>query len=68
MEAKKNTVIQNDEGIDEDVEETELVEEMDENECELCHGDGKLPCEQCGGQNDDICRNCTEGTVINTMD
>jgi hypothetical protein len=28
-----------------------MLEEMDENECELCHGDGKLPCEVTGKSN-----------------
>ena len=47
-------IISGPDGQDEEVEDTEVIDEMDESECELCHGDGKLPCESCSGNADNI--------------
>jgi len=54
-------IISGPDGQDEEVEDTEVIDEMDESECELCHGDGKLPCESCSGNADNICRSCANG-------
>ena len=35
VQETNKTTVQNEEGFDEEIEETELVEQMDENECEL---------------------------------
>ena len=38
VQETNKTTVQNEEGFDEEIEETELVEQMDENECELWKG------------------------------
>ena len=40
---------------------TELEEEAEEVECELCRGDGKILCESCGGADDSVCKYCQNG-------
>ena len=44
-----------------EVEVTELEEEAEEVECELCRGDGKILCESCGGADDSVCKYCQNG-------
>ena len=43
------------------MEVTELEEEAEEVECELCRGDGKILCESCGGADDSVCKYCQNG-------
>ena len=44
------------------MEVVENEEDMEEVECELCRGDGRIPCEQCGGMTGGgSCNFCSNG-------